>query len=178
LQRVDPERGREGGEETGLDVVLDAWSIANGPIDIDSHTIPANPKRNETEHYHHDFMYLARAREQDKLVPQLAEVHRASWVPIAEWGADPDERVQRVMSKLRRLDLIPDASAPDDPDIPSPPLKWVEFKEQVIALLVERGMDEPTARGAARREIELLADLFSEGGLPPEGASTVHRLVT
>jgi 8-oxo-dGTP pyrophosphatase MutT (NUDIX family) len=98
---------REGCEETGADVALHEWSTTNRiPIDIDSHAIPANPKKGEAEHFHHDFMYLARAAERQKLAPQLAEVHSAGWITVPEWADNPDARIQRVMSKLCTFGLV------------------------------------------------------------------------
>lgn len=54
---------RETEEETGLcgeDLELRPPSrqCVEVPFHIDSHYIPENPKKNEPEHYHHDFRYL------------------------------------------------------------------------------------------------------------------------
>lgn len=52
---------REAAEEVGLvDLVLHPWHADHGglPIDIDVHAIPANPRKGEPAHLHHDFRYL------------------------------------------------------------------------------------------------------------------------
>ena len=47
-------------EETGLqNCSLDEWCLNNqAPFLIDTHHIPANPKKDEAEHFHHDFLFL------------------------------------------------------------------------------------------------------------------------
>ena len=41
----------------GRYVPLDAGN-PDLPVHIDTHHIPANPKKNEPPHYHHDFRYV------------------------------------------------------------------------------------------------------------------------
>lgn len=46
-------------EETGVRGILHAWHQQHGmPVDINIHAIPANPKKQEPEHWHYDFRYL------------------------------------------------------------------------------------------------------------------------
>lgn len=66
-------------EETGIGGIL----ICSSPIDIDFHPIPANPRKQEPEHFHIDLRYL--------LTPQCAvinvdrhEVDAAQWVDLSE----------------------------------------------------------------------------------------------
>jgi hypothetical protein len=52
---------REAIEETGIEnIELFNWHNDNNfiPIDIDTHYIPENPKKQEKEHFHHDFRYI------------------------------------------------------------------------------------------------------------------------
>lgn len=96
---------REVAEETGVDdAVAHAWTTSTGiPLDIDSHDIPAQPRKNEAAHVHHDFLFLATAPERADLSAQLAEVHAAVWAPLEQLADSDDERVRRVYAKLCRL---------------------------------------------------------------------------
>jgi 8-oxo-dGTP pyrophosphatase MutT (NUDIX family) len=80
---------REVREEVGISVgpVLSTDPRRPMPIDIDSHPIPANPKRGEPAHAHHDFRFAFAAKIADPLVADAAEVSAAAWV------AFDDERV-------------------------------------------------------------------------------------
>jgi 8-oxo-dGTP pyrophosphatase MutT (NUDIX family) len=52
---------RELEEETGIkNFYLHPWHKKNKiiPINIDTHFIPENKKKQEKEHYHHDFNYI------------------------------------------------------------------------------------------------------------------------
>ncbi|ATU05548.1 hypothetical protein BKN14_03820 [Candidatus Gracilibacteria bacterium HOT-871] len=52
---------REAMEETGLSQLkLCSWHNQNEmiPIDIDTHYIPENKKKDERQHFHHDFRYI------------------------------------------------------------------------------------------------------------------------
>lgn len=51
------------------------------PFDIDTHHIPANPKKSEPEHYHHDMRYLFMT-DADDIATDAAESHGFAWV---EW---------------------------------------------------------------------------------------------
>lgn len=48
------------------------------PLDIDSHVIPANPKKDEPEHYHHDFRYVFVAANEN-FIGQETEVDDIGW---------------------------------------------------------------------------------------------------
>lgn len=80
---------REVLEEVGLAV---GDSLGTGPLDIDSHPIPANPKRGEPAHTHHDFRFAfavdpAAARRLD-----TAEVSASAWVDFDDDRVPPDLR--------------------------------------------------------------------------------------
>lgn len=97
---------REVREETGLDsLVLDPWHIENEiPIFIESHLIPENLKKDEKEHYHHDFMYVFRT-ENDDIKLQLEEVSDFKWIKISEvLGKSPNSFISKSLTRL--FDLI------------------------------------------------------------------------
>jgi hypothetical protein len=47
-------------------------------VDIDIHTIPANPGKGEPEHWHADFRWIYRVRE-PKVILQAEEVAGYAW---------------------------------------------------------------------------------------------------
>ncbi len=100
---------REACEETGVSELQPhpAWrDPATGlalPFDIDSHPIPANPRKQEGPHWHHDYAYLLLADRHAPLNPQIAEVHAAAWVPLADLAQLPDQRMRLLGEKLQAL---------------------------------------------------------------------------
>ncbi|GAA4638655.1 hypothetical protein GCM10023196_097260 [Actinoallomurus vinaceus] len=71
---------RELEEETGIswhDAVAQSGHDVT-PVDIDLHTIPANPAKSEPEHWHADFRWLLRVQE-PKVVLQAEEVDGYAW---------------------------------------------------------------------------------------------------
>ncbi|MFY7864670.1 NUDIX hydrolase [Roseateles sp.] len=100
---------REAHEETGVSQLLPhpEWrDPATGlalPFDIDSHAIPANPRKQEGPHWHHDYAYLLLADSVQGLSPQISEVHAAAWVPLSELALLPDQRMRVLGEKLLRL---------------------------------------------------------------------------
>jgi hypothetical protein len=69
--------------------------LSPDPIDIDFHSIPANPRKSEPEHYHIDLRF--------RLAPQVGaisfdrhEVDAAAWVDV---GEVKDSRLYRVLSE-------------------------------------------------------------------------------
>ena len=85
---------REVREEVGITVgpVLSPEPGRAVPIDIDSHPIPANPKRGEPAHTHHDFRFAFAADPADPLVADVAEVSAAAWVPFDDDRIPPNLR--------------------------------------------------------------------------------------
>jgi ADP-ribose pyrophosphatase YjhB (NUDIX family) len=73
---------REGSEETGLPLaslhLVDTGDLPV-PADINGHAIPANPRKNEPEHWHWDFRFIFRTEHTDLLTPQIEEVSQANW---------------------------------------------------------------------------------------------------
>lgn len=97
---------REIFEELGLSnmryLPLDI-NYLNLPIDIDTHYIPANIKKGEVEHYHHDFRYLFTCDETTNLTYSQEELDGFKWVDLKNIvnlsGAD------RIKGKIRALAL-------------------------------------------------------------------------
>jgi len=77
---------REAIEETWINELdLLTWHIKNNfiPIDIDTHYIPENLKKNEKEHYHHDFRYIFILKhETNNIKMQLEEIKWLKWMPL------------------------------------------------------------------------------------------------
>lgn len=92
-------------QETGLKSALPygRFSLSGTPIDIDTHAIAGNPKKNEGDHLHHDFMYLA-VSTVSYFSPQPDvndAVKDAFWMPLLEFGQLPSLRLNRVAGKIR-----------------------------------------------------------------------------
>ncbi len=97
---------REVREEVGIGVgpVLSPGPDRAVPIDIDSHPIPANPKRDEPAHAHHDFRFAFAADPADPLVADAAEVSAAAWVPFDDGRIPPNLRP--ALDKLLAADRL------------------------------------------------------------------------
>lgn len=84
-------------EETGLarDGV-GAWS--EGPVQVDVHPIPANPRKGEGAHQHIDVRYVFRVTAEIGAL-QVEEVTDAAWRPLSDL-ADPvlRERVEALLA--------------------------------------------------------------------------------
>ena len=101
---------REAQEETGIDPSqlqpLPTWSPSSSAIDLDVHTIPANPKKQEAEHEHHDVMYAVRAPKD--VILQTVHDEGASqleWSPIEQW-ATWSPRNQRAFDVLEKYGIL------------------------------------------------------------------------
>jgi 8-oxo-dGTP pyrophosphatase MutT (NUDIX family) len=104
LDRLEVSAAREVEEETGVNVRLAQSATQNldAPlIDIDSHSIPANPAKGEGAHVHHDFLYLFRGYASAPLSPQWEEVRGVRWVAREALLSLPSARFERLVSKLR-----------------------------------------------------------------------------
>jgi 8-oxo-dGTP pyrophosphatase MutT (NUDIX family) len=79
---------REACEETGIpgnELKYLSLNPSNDiPLDIDSHYIPANPRKNEPEHFHHDFRYLLVYDGDKSFTVPPSEAKDAKWVPFSE----------------------------------------------------------------------------------------------
>ena len=101
---------REFVEETGIESAqLSSWhQKAKIALDIDTHFIPANSKKQESEHFHHDFLYLLlapeSATEEDSLKLNRSELFAHEWVEIDRLiGGHYEEKLKRAVRKIRRL---------------------------------------------------------------------------
>jgi 8-oxo-dGTP pyrophosphatase MutT (NUDIX family) len=98
---------REVHEEVGLPTtVLHAVAMDSDrpiPFDIDSHSIPANPKKAEAAHWHHDFRYLFQLKGESDLAVQPEEIVSCRWMPLTELAEDVG--FARVSAKLRTIVL-------------------------------------------------------------------------
>ncbi|HWT55776.1 MAG TPA: NUDIX domain-containing protein [Candidatus Microsaccharimonas sp.] len=95
---------REAEEETAVTVktylALDPSSPLV-PMDIDSHVIPANPQKDEPEHWHHDFRYVFVAANED-FVRQETEVDDIGWFALDT----PQCQALGILAKLQARDLV------------------------------------------------------------------------
>lgn len=106
----DPEAGarRELVEETGLTDIelLDGFAGPSSVFDIDSHLIPANTKKSEASHLHHDFqyIYLLKGKDTGQIVLQEEEVSKFAWTDLtALHSGQYGSRLQRVARKLAAM---------------------------------------------------------------------------
>ncbi|HSW75270.1 MAG TPA: NUDIX domain-containing protein [Candidatus Saccharimonadales bacterium] len=97
---------REAEEETGVKIatLLPIAENSHIPIDINTHHIPANVKKHEPAHLHHEFRYVFLAASED-LSPQEAEVHEAQWV-LLDSKSPKLRSVKAIVQKLQSLNLI------------------------------------------------------------------------
>ena len=74
---------REIREETSISEVQlhPQFSLNQMPFDIDTHSIPSNPSKDEEQHFHHDFRYLL-ITDNDKIIIDESEVIECSWFDI------------------------------------------------------------------------------------------------
>ena len=72
---------RELEEEVGVD--KSQYEILHPfAIDVDTHPIPENPKKGEPAHFHHDFTYVFRLKEEASINLDLNEVSSFEWVSL------------------------------------------------------------------------------------------------
>lgn len=98
---------RKAEEETGVQIAtlvpVDA-DRPHVPISISSHDMPADEKRHEPAHVHHDFRYVFWAASEE-LDPKHDAVLAAEWVPIATNDPRLAEQ-QAAIRKMRALHII------------------------------------------------------------------------
>jgi 8-oxo-dGTP pyrophosphatase MutT (NUDIX family) len=91
---------REVFEETGLKVRTSALFSDKIPLSLDVHKIPANPRKSEGEHLHHDCMFLFETTS-DQITIDENEVEGYKWISIDEdFG---DNALGKAVVKLREL---------------------------------------------------------------------------
>ena len=81
---------REATEETGVAALAAHPRFGTlMPLDIDSHAIPANVRKGEAAHWHHDYAYLMIATLDAPLRPQRDEVSGVAWWRLDELADEP-----------------------------------------------------------------------------------------
>lgn len=106
---------QEAKEEAGLDAAEPAASLMGSLIDIDTHPIPANAKKGEPGHEHHDFLFVCKAKKGFEPRPEEGDaVMHAEWRPLNDWLSGSDARLALVAGKLIELNLakVPSAERP------------------------------------------------------------------
>lgn len=95
---------REVAEETGVSDIVSLINDIDTPLvlDIDTHTILANPKKGEGAHIHHDFMFAAKASASTVLRHEKSEVSAVKWLSIWEARKLPNKRLTRALQKLEQ----------------------------------------------------------------------------
>jgi 8-oxo-dGTP pyrophosphatase MutT (NUDIX family) len=99
---------REVAEEAGLDGLELLPAITADPaipLDIDIHLIPANSKKSEPAHLHHDFRYVMVVPDNQPgmLKPLATEVIDAKWCPLK--GSGSKEIPGSVMRAVKWLEM-------------------------------------------------------------------------
>jgi len=83
---------REAEEETGIPKIqlhhLPVHQVADVPFDIDSHYIPANAKKKEEAHYHHDLRYLFVYNGPPAVRYNIEEATGMKWVKLKDLERD------------------------------------------------------------------------------------------
>jgi 8-oxo-dGTP pyrophosphatase MutT (NUDIX family) len=92
---------REAAEETGLPE--NVFTLADGISDVDSHLIPANTKKQEPQHFHHDVRFLFTCRHIQLPLVQQEHVSGCRWTSMSELPAE--ESIKRVAAKIAGLNL-------------------------------------------------------------------------
>jgi len=89
---------REVNEETGLSREalrgFGGW-FDKVPVQIDCHSIPANPVKDEPAHRHMDFRYLFRC-EASNISPQLEEVTDCAWLDASRLPVEAHGRLRQL----------------------------------------------------------------------------------
>jgi len=85
---------------TQVTLVPPAPGLQLVPTDIDSHPIPANPRKSEPAHTHHDFRYLFLASD-TRLATDLREVDDCRWFHLDD--APTQQAFPRLLAKARAM---------------------------------------------------------------------------
>lgn len=109
---------REGEEEVGLPPnsvnAISTWDPTSCALDIDAHPIPANAKKGEGDHFHHDIVYATVLKPGFELNTVDDEgVDNREWTPLQEWGG-LSERNRRMLDILEdpRYGVFPTSVTP------------------------------------------------------------------
>jgi len=92
-REIEEETGIKPGDLTPLD--------GNRPLDIDIHAIPANPAKNEADHWHYDIRYAFTLDRDTSITLQVEEVSGYGWHTV-ERPASPTLAAKLSMLRPRR----------------------------------------------------------------------------
>jgi 8-oxo-dGTP pyrophosphatase MutT (NUDIX family) len=92
---------REAEEETGIPATR-LRLVSKDIFDVDSHTIPANEKKKEPEHVHHDISFLFLCNTSEIAIDE-AESTASKWVTFSVLSNDAD--YDKVIKKIQCLNL-------------------------------------------------------------------------
>ena len=99
---------REAVEETGIPKTqlhnISIFENSEVPFDIDSHYIPANPKKQEEGHYHHDLRYLFVYTGDGKIRYNENESTGLKWLSFMELM--DDETFGTVVEKIDNSEFV------------------------------------------------------------------------
>ncbi len=105
---------REAVEETGISKKelhnISIFGNSEVPFDIDSHYIPANPKKQEDGHYHHDLRYLFVYTGNGKIKYNEDESTGLKWVSFMELMED--DTFGAVVEKIDNSEFVESDSQP------------------------------------------------------------------
>lgn len=99
---------REVAEETGLTAItLHPWhNTHDHPFDLHTHAIAARPEKNEGDHFHHDFLYLAQSTMESATL-QAEEITGGRWIALHELHTLKGLRLRdRFLPKLKAINLL------------------------------------------------------------------------
>lgn len=96
---------RETMEESGLTAFK---PVSPSIIDIDIHSIPANPNKNEPAHEHFDIRYIMRMTTEDKTPVISPESVKLQWMTFDEASdcVDDNDSLQRLLSKAQATSVF------------------------------------------------------------------------
>lgn len=80
---------REACEETGMPAEQ-LQLVSDEIFDLDSHQIPANPRKAEPAHIHHDIRFLFRCLQLNAINISLDESTDSKWIPFSDLKGNPD----------------------------------------------------------------------------------------
>ena len=96
---------REAKEETWLsDLEIFSWHKENNfiPIDIDTHYIPENKRKEEAEHFHHDFRYIfIHSWDLENTKMQEQEIKWLKWIGFDDKFLEDFK--ERVFYKIKNI---------------------------------------------------------------------------
>lgn len=97
---------RECFEETGANGIRAVGPDGDLPLDVDTHVIPANPRKNEGEHLHHDFLFLLRMDDEEGLTAEKGAIAGLAWRDLADLAEGEDRLGRASRRAIERIGTI------------------------------------------------------------------------